>query len=59
MEKELELSRTKVVETEVLLGGREKMEREEVERVKHRQVVLGAELRFLCKLESLQSLTPN
>ena len=59
MEKELELSRTKVVETEVLLGGRKKMEREEVERVKHRQVVLGAELRFLCKLESLQSLTPN
>ena len=35
------------------------VEKEEVERVKHRQVVLGAGLRFLCKLETLQSLTPN
>ena len=47
------------METEVLLGRSKKMEKEEVERVKHRQVVLGAGLRFLCKLESSQSLTPN
>ena len=49
----MELSRTKVVEKqlmerEVLLGRSKKMEKEEVKRVKHRQVVLGAGLSVLC-----------
>ena len=47
------------MEREVLLGRSKKMEKEEVERVKHRQAVLEAGLRFLCKLKTLLSLTPN